>query len=233
MRYPVSQSNAQTQAQSRRLLSGVLPPEVRATLDQWYAERGIHQPLPCVIPDYIIRPVFTSDAARFARYEHEDGEQLEAMLYTLPELAPRFEERSIVVIQAPAKGSFVIRYFDRVPNAKGMVPYFVWNGLNCNDSLGWESELSIRKVVMPMMSAWNHGENRSEVPKHNMDAVGSEGHPELDEVEDHVKAEENPQTYNAREDVLVNKNNISHDGQTEKWIELMSARFHESDKSET
>lgn len=200
VRYPVSSSNAQTQTRSRRLLSGVLPPEVRATLDQWYAERGIHQPPPCAIPDYIIRPVFTSDAARFARYEHEDGEQLEAMIYTLPELAPRFEERSIVAVQGPTKGPFIIRYFDRVPNAEGKVPYFVWNGLNCNDPLGWESEPSIRKVIMPMKPAWNHGENRSEVLRHDMDAVGSEGDPELDEVEDHVKAEENPQPYYARED---------------------------------
>jgi hypothetical protein len=85
-----------------------LPPEVRATLDRWYAERDIYQPPPCAIPGYIIRPVFTSDAVRFARYEHEDGEQLEAMLYTLPELAPRFEEGSIVVVQGPTKGPFVI-----------------------------------------------------------------------------------------------------------------------------
>jgi hypothetical protein len=199
-RCPVSPSNVQTQTQSRRLLSGVLPPEVRATLDQWYAERGIQQPPPCAIPDYIIRPVFTSDAARFARYEYEDGEQLEAMLYMLPELAPRFEERSIVVVQGPAKGPFIIRYFDRVPNAEGKVPYFVWNGLNCNDPLGWESEPSVRKVIMPMMPAWNHGENRSEVLKHNVDAVESEGDPELDEVEDHAKAEEIRQPGYARED---------------------------------
>jgi hypothetical protein len=200
VRYPVSPSNAHTRTRSGRLLSGVLPPEVRATLDQWYAERGIHQPPPCALPEYIIRPVFTSDAARFARYEHEDGEQLEAMLYTLPELAPRFEQRCIVVVQGPMKGPFIIRNFDRVLNAKGTVPCFVWNGLNCNDPLGWESKPSIRKVIMPMMPAWNHGENRSEVLKHNMDAVGSEGDPKLAEVEDHVKAKENPQPYYARED---------------------------------
>jgi hypothetical protein len=200
VRYPVPPFNAQTQTQSRRLLSGILPPEVRATLDQWCAERGIHQPPPCAIPDYIIRPVFTSDVTRLARYQHEDGEQLEAMLYTLPELAPRFKERSIVVVQGPTKGPFIIRYFDRVPNAKGKVSYFIWNGSNCNDPLGWESEPSIRKVIMPMMPGWNHGENRAEVLKHNMDTVGPEGNPELDEVEDHVKAEENPQPYYARED---------------------------------
>jgi hypothetical protein len=200
VRYPVSPSNAQTQTQSRRLLSGVLPPEVRATLDQWYAERGIHQPPPCAIPDYLVRLVSASDAARFARYEHEDGEQLEAMLYTLPELAPRFEQRSIVVVQGLTKGPFIIRYFDRVPKAEGKAPCFVWNGLNCNDPLGWESKPSIRKVFMPMMPAWNHGENRLEVLKHNLDAIGSEGDPKLDEVEDRVKAEENPQPYYARED---------------------------------
>ena len=58
----------------QEILSGLLPPEVRGILDRWYTERGVHRPLPCATPGHIVKPIFTSDAAMFARYEHEDGE---------------------------------------------------------------------------------------------------------------------------------------------------------------
>ena len=179
--------------QSRKLFSGVLPVEIRALLDQWYLRRGLDQPPPCTQSDSDLRMVLTSDDGKPARYEHKNGEKLEVMVYTLQELAIRFKEKYITVVQGPTQGPFIISYQKGTYASNSVVPYFVWKGLDTDDPLGWESKASIRKVIMPMTPAWSGRDTEPEVLGHNNVAMDSDGDTEVGETGAHIKAEEDAQ----------------------------------------
>ena len=137
--------------------------------------------------------VITSDDGKSARYEHQNGEKLEVMVYTLLELAIRFKEKYVMVGQGPTQGPFIISYQKGTYAGKSVLPCFIWKGFDSNDPLGWESEPSIRKVVMPMMPAWGGRNTGPEVLGHNDGVVDSDGDTGIGEIGAHVKAEENPQ----------------------------------------
>ena len=142
-------NTAKLEIKSRPLVSGALPAEIRALLDEWYAQNGRQRPPPCAISDQRTRAVYTSDAGAPARYEHKDGEKLEVMLYTLPELEQVFNEKYVIVVQGPTQGPFIIGFLRRVKRPRNTVPYFIWEGSSSSDVHGWEQDPSIRKLMSP------------------------------------------------------------------------------------
>lgn len=156
----------------RRLISGSLPTEIRRLLEQWYASRGGNEPPPCAISDSNIRTVYTTDTGKPARYEHKDGERLDVMHYTLPELAGAFKAKHVVIAQGPTHGPFIISYQRRlVKMAHNAIPYFVWQGLRSSDASGYEASPSVKKIIM------SHGEACTTTSRsdNNPDEIEGEG----------------------------------------------------------
>ena len=182
----------------QKLLPGALPTKTRALLDQWYAHEGLHQPPPCAIP-YYNKTVFSTHTGRPVKYEHQNGEQLEVVLYTLPELLPRFKEKFIIVVQGPSTGPFIVRFLRPVNGRESGVPYFIWEGVDSDDPLGWEREPSVRKLTMPAVStvpAMPLGSGRElelEPSGPNNGVVESDCDTEIEELSACVKDEEDTQ----------------------------------------
>jgi hypothetical protein len=192
---PVPSPTGQPQTQPRRLPSGTLPTEIRALLDQWYSQRGLQKPPPCAISYEMTAAVHQTNAGNVARFEHKDGEKLEVMLYTLPELQ-EFKEKHVMVVQGLTKGPFLVSFLDRQKVVTNAVPYFVWEGIGSNDKDGWERDPTVWKCP-PNIEV---GLKTLGIPDGGIVVELNSDDSEAEHVDNKIKAEGDTQLEHAHED---------------------------------
>jgi hypothetical protein len=184
------------QFQSRRLVSGALPLELQALLDEWYLRRASLKPPPCAMSGGRTKAVHKTHSGKPARYEHKDGEKLEVVLYTLPELE-HFKEKHVMVVQGPTKGPFIVSFLNRLKRVTNAVPYFVWEGVRSNDEDGWERDPSVRKFTTPNTKA---EPKKPGTPDDNAETEDDSDDSEAEHLDDNVKTEADAQPGLAQED---------------------------------